>query len=166
MIAKRREVQYSQPREGRPFFRGGRSRGGTRGRGHDTAQRGGDPARNTSSEQEEREPAWETQDGTADPEGLAAMAFRTNNKRNSVDSALPLVTRVQDPPTFVGEGTLAIVGKTPLGVPPMPPVYVSPRKVNKRSKQGDHLAEKAAGKGEKAKNGISAGSSGECRREQ
>ena len=104
--------------------------------------------------------------------GVVSIANQGSNKRLSVENITSPRLEVQ---TGGMRDALEVVTiRDQLLVPPPPPVYVSPRKENKRPKKGLGEDGSAAGKlktgeddsNEKTMNATSAGSSEECRRAQ
>ena len=104
--------------------------------------------------------------------GVVSIANQGSNKRPSVENITSPRMEVQ---TGEMRDALAVVTiGDQLLVPPPPPVYVSPRKENKRPKKGVGEDGSAAGKlktgeddsNEKTMNATSAGSSEEYRRAQ
>jgi hypothetical protein len=65
------------------------------------------------------------------------------------------------------KGVVVLAEKTPMGVPPLPPVYVAPRKNIKRRKKGStQLVVEGADGTTETTNALSAGSRGERRQAQ
>lgn len=127
-----------------------------------------------------------TDSETAAPVGIVSQNIDEANKRNSnkhiwqdnTQSAaapaaqVPTVTEATSAPaapvTVTGTSSAIVAtGKTPLGVPPSPPVYVSPRKNIKRPKKrtSQQALEGDDGTSDSI-NALSAGSRGGCRRAQ
>ena len=97
-----------------------------------------------------------------------ASENRANNKRNSVENTQGGENKALELTEKRAEvGPMVPFEKTPPGIPPLPPMYVSPRKKNKRSKKG--IEQDEAGEEEernKTSTARSAGSSEERRWDQ
>lgn len=176
MIAQRREVDYSQPRGGRFGTRGGRGRGrGGTGHGFAPSQGQGFGAttetmaadRNT----EDAKGKGKESDANCDREAEIAQneqqqgevdEINTSNKRlsaNNTQADLAATVVHTDPEEDSQRGIIVTTEKQPAGVPPLPPVYVSPRKTNKRLKKGsDQGGSEAGAAANGSKNALSAGS--------
>jgi hypothetical protein len=109
-----------------------------------------------------------TEGGRLQPPDYEAAVAKTGAKRGSQENLQPppASNGKQRSGSGVVDGTV-VVYKTPPGIPPLPPVYVSPRKSIKRPK-GFSISQ-AAGEGKEIQDSteaISAGSQVEYRRAQ